>query len=331
MNKETYVSALNKGIISKKAVGNLLELMKCRGMTIVEFPAEILKQIKYRPKIELRVCRGNRSWEGLVVGYPGTKEDLSTENVGTPLIRKILYPILVLQRMVGLHYSRPMPCLYLLGDRFNDVFLRKFSFLNSLIPNVIVLSDDLRKWVYRGAGHKPMEPATQINEYYFQKSLCEQMDPEEGLSLLSGADNDIRVGLISYEVPTVASALKTERLDILGYDLDDHSFVAFEIKGPDASRPELDNLFFQGLEHRNWLEENKRAVKFAMYGPKERLVNIRKRVKLVLGFCGEEIPELFFDLKTRALRKDRFLQIEFCRLIPPEQFGGEVRVVSFNC
>jgi len=329
-DKETYASSLKKGTLSKKAVNNLLELMRSRGMSVEKLPAEILKQTGYRPKIEYWVCRGNRSWEGLVVGFPGTKKDLSTKNVGTPFIRKILYPLLALHRGLSLHYSRPMPCLYLLGDHFNDVFLRKFSFLDSLVPHVIVLSDDLRKWVCRKAGHKPIEPAVQINEYYFQKSLCERMDSDEGLLLPSSSGKNIRVGLISYEVPTVASTLKTERLDILAYDQDDHSLVAFEIKGPDASRPELDNLFFQGFEHRNWLEENKMALKFAIHGPRGKEINTRKRVKLVLGFCGDKIPELFFDLKTQALKKDRFLQIDFCRLIPPLEYGAEVKVESFN-
>ena len=116
----------------------------------------------------------------------------------------------------------------------------------------------------------------------------------------------------------------------MAYDLDDHSLVAFEIKGPDAGKPELDNLLFQGLEHRNWLEENKMAVKFAIDGPKGSRINTRKRVKLILGFCGEKIPELFIDIKNQALRKDRFLHIDSCRLIPPEQFGGEVRAESFK-
>jgi hypothetical protein len=50
---------------------------------------------------------------------------------------------------------------------------------------------------------------------------------------------------------------------------------------------------------------------------------------LILGFCKEHIPELFKDLKTEALKKDRFLQIEFCRLIPPLKYEGEVSVKGF--
>ncbi len=304
--------------------------MRSRSMSVEKLPAEILKQTGYRPKIEFRVCRGNRSWEGLVVAFPGTKKDLSTQNVGTPFLRKILYPMLVLHGKLKQHYSRPMPCLYLIGDHFNDVFLRKFSFLSSLAPHVIVLSNDLRKWVDRKKGHVPTEMPTAINEYYLQKSLCDRMCSEGGLCLPSSSGEDIRAGLISYEVPTVAGSVKTERMDILGHDLDDHSLVVFEIKGPDADRPELENLFFQGLEHRNWLEENKMAVKFAIEGPVGRKINTRKRVKLILGFCGKKVPKLFFDLRTQALKKDRFLKIDFCRLIPPLEFGGEVRVESFK-
>jgi len=280
--------------------------------------------------IEFWICQGYRSWEGLVVVFPGTREDLSTKNVGTPFLRKILYPMLVLHRELRLHYSRPMPCLYLVGERFNDVFLRKFSFLNSLVPHVIVLSGDLKNWEKRKAGHIPTAPPDQINEYYFQKSLCERMHTKKGLLLPLSSGENIHVGLLSYEVPTVASAEKTERMDILGYDWDDHSLVVFEIKGPDANQSELENLFFQGMEHRNWLEENKMAVKFAREGPKGIRINTRKRVKLMLGFCGEKVPKLFLDLKSQALRKDRFLQIGFCRLITPLEDGGEVRVESFK-
>jgi len=134
------------------------------------------------------------------------------------------------------------------------------------------------------------------------------------------------------EIPivTVASSKKTERMDILGYDHDDNSLVVFEIKGPDANQSELENLFFQGMEHRNWLEENKMAVKFARESPRGIHVNTRKRVKLILGFCGHKIPKLFLDLKTQALKKDRFLQIGFSRFIPPPKLGGDVRVESFR-
>jgi hypothetical protein len=160
------------------------------------------------------------------------------------------------------------------------------------------------------------------------------MSSPEGLHLPSSKGEDIRTGFLSYEVPTVAGTWKTERLDILGYDRGDGSLVAFEIKGPDAGRPELENLFFQGLEHQNWLEANKMAVKFAMEGPRGTRINTRKRVKLVLGFCedkkGGGIPELFYHLRDEALRKDRFLRIEFCRLIPPAKGGGEMRVGRFE-
>jgi len=326
----SYPKSLNQGTLNKKAINNLLEFMKDKGMSVERLPAEIFKQTGYRPKIEYWVCRGNQNWEGLVVGFPGTKNDLSTRNVGTAFLRKLLYPMLILHRSLRDYYSRPMPCLYLIGDCFNDVFLRKFRFLSSLVPHVIVLSGDLRRWVYRKAGHKPTKKPDKINEYYFQKFLCERMSSKKGLQLPISLGKSIQIDLISYEVPTVASTLKTERLDILGYDLDDNSLVAFEIKGLDASRPELENLFFQGLEHQNWLEENKMAMKFAIDVLMGKKINTRKRVKLILGFCGEKIPKLFLEMKTQALRRDRFLQIEFCRLIPPLKYGGEMKVERFK-
>jgi hypothetical protein len=209
-------------------------------------------------------------------------------------------------------------------------YRRKFSFLKSLVPHVIVLTEDLRKGANLKKCQIPAFPYDRINENYFQKSLCKQMSSEEGLKLPSSKGKAIRVGFISYEVPTVGGTERPERLDILGYDIDDHSLVAFEIKEPDAGRDELENLFFQGLEHRNWLEENKMAVKFAFDGTAGKRINIRKRVKLILGFCREEIPRLFLDLRNDALKKDRHLQIEFCRFLTPSDVGEHVRVSRFD-
>lgn len=332
-DNKTYAQALKEGSLNKTAINNISDFMISRGMSIEKSSAVILEQKKitrYRPKLELYICRGSRSWEGFVVGFPGTKEDLLTKNVGTPYLRKILYPILVLHRRIRMEYSGAMPCLYLIGAHFNDVFLRKFIFLRSLVPHVIILTEDLRKCAVSKKSHVSAFSYGRINENYFQKSLCKQMSSEERLKLPSSTGKDIQVGLISYEVPTVAGTERPERLDILGYDIDDHSLVAFEIKGPDAGRVELENLFFQGLEHRDWLEENKMAVKFAFDGQTGNRINTKKRVKLILGFCGEEIPELFLDLRKEAQKRDRYLQIEFCRLMPPSVMGGQVEVSRFD-
>ena len=332
-DKKSYAQSLNEGSLSKTAVNKITDFMISRGMSIEKSSAMISEQkiiTRYRPKLELYMFRGNRSWEGLVVGFPGTKEDLLTKNVGTPWLRKILYPILVLHKRIRKEDSGKMACLYLIGAYFNDVFLRKFRFFKSLVPHVIVLTEDLRKCAGPKKSHVPAFPYDRINENYFQKSLCKQMSLEEGLKLPSNTGKDIQVGFISYEVPTVAGTERPERLDILGYDIDDHSLVAFEIKGPDAGRDELENLFFQGLEHRNWLEENKMAVKFAFDGPKGKRINTRKRVKLILGFCGEEVPTLFLDLRNDALKRDRHLQIEFCRFLTPSAVGEHVEVSRFD-
>ncbi|MBD3377432.1 hypothetical protein GF406_20560 [candidate division KSB1 bacterium] len=328
----SYQKALNDGILSKKSINNIVEFMISRGMSVDTSSELVLKQkknTKYRPKIELYMCTGNKSWEGLIAGFPGNKEDLMTVNVGTPWIRKILYPVLLMYTRIRFEYKRAMPCLYLIGAHFDDVFLRKFSFFNSLIPHVIILTEDLRKWADRKTEDISLSTYKQINEDYFQKSLCEQMTLSDGLMIPISQGNHMRIGLISHEFPTAAGTKRSERLDILGYDIDDHSLVAFEIKGPDAGRPELENLFFQGLEHRNWLEENKMAVKFAFEGPNGKKINTRKRVKLVLGISGEKIPDLFQDLRHDALNRDRHLQIEFCRILSPAAIGDHVDLAGF--
>jgi hypothetical protein len=329
----SYQKALSQGTLSKKAINDIVEFMMSRGLTVDKSSELVLKQkksTKYRPKIELYMCTGSKSWEGFIAGFPGNKEDLMTANVGTPWIRKILYPVLMMYTRIKSEYQRAMPCLYLIGAHFDDVFLRKFNFFNSLIPHVIILTEDLRKWANRKTEDISLSTYAQINEDYFQKSLCKQMNSSDGLRVPLSQENDMRIGLISHEFPTVAGTKRSERLDILGYDINDHSLVAFEIKGPDAGRPELENLFFQGLEHRNWLEENKMAVKFAFEGLNGKKINTRKRVKLILGFSGEKIPDLFQDLRHDALNRDRHLQIESCRILSPAAIGDHIELAGFD-
>ena len=333
MEKKGYEKLLIERKLSYQSLKRLLNFIKNRGMKIEEIQKNILKEqkiTKHLSRLNLYLCRGNRSWEGLVVGFPGTSEDLSVKSVGTPYLRKILYPIFVLHRSLKEHKKVSRPCLYLLGRRFNDVFLRKFRFFKSLIPHVIVLTEDLKKCAERNIEKATKDAKPVVNEYYIQRKLCDRMLSKEGLEIPLEKKAPIKIGLLSYEVPTVEGTDNPERLDILGYDVNDHSLVAFEIKGPQAGRVELENLFLQGMEHRNWLEENKMAVKFAFDKPNGKRTNMRKRVKLVLGFCGDKIPDLFYKLRKQAKRKDRHLEIVFCRLTPPLNYGGEVGLDTFK-
>ncbi len=130
-----------------------------------------------------------------------------------------------------------------------------------------------------------------------------------------------KIKYISYEVQTVEGTEKPERLDILGYDIEDHSLVAFEIKGQ-CGDTEFNNLFTQGMEHRNWLEENKMAVKLITEGPDGKMINTRNRVKLVLGACRETVPDIFRQLKEAEL-KDKHMQIYFVQIVKE---NGKVRL-----
>jgi len=330
--KEAYRGALNKGTLSYESLNQLLAFFDDMKLCLESVPKELLKELGVSSllnRLELRVCYGNRSWEGLVIGFPGDRKELSTKYVGTPYLRVILYPILDLYVKLRQQSTRPLPCLYLLGERFNDVFLRKFRFFKSLIPSVIVLTNDLYQCATRDPRAKHTSKKPKINEQYCNESLRTQMKPDSGLVIPIGQTNTMKLGLISHEVPTVAGTVEPEQLDILGYDINDHSLVAFELKGPGADKEQLENLFLQGMEHRDWLEENKKSVKFAFDGTVCVRINPRKRVKLVLGFCGGEVPLLFHDLKAQALKRDRHLQIEFCRLIPPDTLGKKVKVGSF--
>jgi hypothetical protein len=324
---------LSEGKLSFKSLKNLLSFIKSKGMKIDDLPEAMFKERgipKYFKRFIIKECRGNPSWEGLIVGFPGNIADLSTENVGTPFLRMILYPIIHLYLKRAERADRKYLCLYLLGVRFNDVFLRKFRFFDAVIPHVIILTEDLRKCVVNHVGKSPVVKEDQINEAYLQKSLCDQMLEEKGIRIPVDEKKSIDLDLISYEVPAAEGTKNPERLDILGYDLKDHSLVAFEIKGPNPGTLELNNLFLQGMEHRDWLEKNKMAVKFAFDGPNGKRINTRKRVRLLLGFCGEVIPKHFVTLRENATRKDRFLNIDFCRLVPPDLFGNKVRVARFE-
>ena len=135
MEKEGYHRTLKDGKLSHTSVNKLLGFIRKRGMNLEKLPKDILKELKitgYLGKLELYKCRGNRNWEGLLVGFPDTIQDLTPEYIKTPYLRKILYPILDLH--MQLNKKGNFPCLYILGSRFNDVFLRKFRFLNTLIP-----------------------------------------------------------------------------------------------------------------------------------------------------------------------------------------------------
>ena len=242
----------------------------------------------------------------------------------------ILYPILDLFFKLRQQSTRAMPCLYLWGERFNDIFLRKFRFFNSLIPHVIVITNDLHQCAIRKKITVPIPIKPQIDENYCQKKIMETMILDSGINLPLERNTDMRLDFIAHEVPTVAGTVAPERLDILSCDTNDHSLVVFELKGPDAGTIELENLFLQGMEHRDWIEDNKMAIKFAFDGPNGKRINTRKRVKLVLGFCGDVVPPLFNELKSQAIRKDRYSQIEYCRLIPPDTLGKMVELGSFS-
>lgn len=144
--------------------------------------------------------------------------------------------------------------------------------------------------------------------------LCQMMNSKEGL-LIPTIKNKIVAKFLSSEVPCNEGTEYPERLDILGYDESDHGLIAFELKGLVANRVELENLFLQGIEHRNWIEKNKMAVKLLFDGgPKGKRINTRKRVRLLLGFYGEEIPYLFNELREEKTRRDLYSEIDFIRL-----------------
>jgi len=313
-----YFSALsNGGVLDHTAVTNLLDVLR-EHLTLKSLPLQILKKSHLGPKITEELTRltlyrgtGHRSWGGLVIGFPGTKRQLSAEYVGTPYLRRLLYPILDLHKRTQEHFQKRLPCVYILGERFPDVFLRKFFLLDEITPHVIIVTSDLLSTL-----KLPKVPKTpnRVSEAWVQAHLCQKMASNDGLEIHARKSN-FKIGLLTHELPTWEGTKNPERLDILGYDKQEHTLVAVEIKGPACKRVELENLFLQGLEHRNWLERNKMAVKFIFDGPRGKRIDTRRRVRLVLGFFAERVPILFHKLRKEAKRKDRYLEIEFVRFL----------------
>ena len=170
--KVSYKRALLDGKLSNQSLNELLSFMKDKGMQIEKIPIKPFEEVKARRIFkghEVSVCYGNKSWEGLVIGFPGNRQELSTEKVGTIYLRMILYPILDLYNRLQQSSERKMPCLYLLGERFNDVFLRKFRFFKSLIPHVIIITNDLYQCANRKQIKLPLSIKSKIDENYCQK------------------------------------------------------------------------------------------------------------------------------------------------------------------
>ena len=94
-----YFKSLNK--LFQETVDHLLGILrKYFNNGIEEVPSSIFNS---KPRITeeltrliIRTANGKRSWNGLVVCFPGTSNELATEFVGTPYLRRILYPMLEL-------------------------------------------------------------------------------------------------------------------------------------------------------------------------------------------------------------------------------------------
>lgn len=307
--------------LSGATIDQLLDSLRKQNLRIEPILPEILSGSAFRSKITreltrlpIYLARGGRNWSGLVVCFPGKEEELTTRFVSTPYLRRILHPILELFGRLRSSGFRDLPCVYILGERFPDVFLRKFRLLDQVIPHVIVLTGDILR--SSRSTTIPSAPKS-TNETWAQVMLCREMGGPHGLAV-SFRGRHSRLGYIVTELPTGEGTKNPERLDILAYDKNDHSLVAVEIKGPGASRVEIENLFLQGLEHRKWLEYNKMAVKLMFDGVRGRKINTRKRVRLLLAFFDPRVPPLFHDLRAEAMRKDRHLDIDFARLVIEE-------------
>ncbi|RJP84509.1 MAG: hypothetical protein C4518_18495 [Desulfobacteraceae bacterium] len=314
MKTPKYIDKVRNGELSIETVDNILKHIS-KYLVMIEMPSDILnlenKLTYHLTSLPIYIVKGHNSWSGIVICFPGKKEDLKTENISTPYIRSILYPMLELSRRVKESEKGRFECIYIVGEYVSEVLLRKFRLLKAITPNLIVLSKNIIP-LADSTFAIPTPGKGKMNEDFVQKTLCAKMIVPEGL-FIPTRTGDIRLGYIKHEMKAKDGTKEPEKLDILCYDKDNGSLIAFEIKGPACSRVELENLFLQGIEHQMWVEENKRAIKLFHEGPRGKAINSRKRVKLLLGFFGDIVPPLFHDLRDQAEHEDRHLKIEFVR------------------
>lgn len=325
-----YFSRLSHGELSQRSINSITSNIK-KHLNLHAVPKEVFSATHSRPQIgrelsrlQLYIASGHKSWSGLVVGFPGTATDLNTTHVGTPYLRKILYPILDLFQRLQQHYSDQLRCIYFIGERFPDVFLRKFRLLNTVTPHVVVLTGDLFKTKIKCGD---LDKQTTFNEAWVQCWLSNQLKSKHGLSIPS-SKGEINAGFLANELPASEGTKNPERLDILAYDKDDKSLIAFELKGPSCSRSEFENLLLQGVEHRNWLEANKMAIKFFFDGTSAGRINTRKRVRLIIGFFQDYVPPLFNNLRRVAVEKDKHLSIDFVQISGSPETGLSLQCLS---
>ena len=152
VKKENYFKSLSKKDLSHSTIEKIINEISEYGLNFSPINPNIIKKNKLGAKITEKLTRldlysveGNSSWEGLAIGFPGNKIDLSTKSIGTPYLRMILYPILDLHHRLQNQSGKKLPCVYLIGERFSDVFLRKYRLLSNVIPHVIVLTNDIYK------------------------------------------------------------------------------------------------------------------------------------------------------------------------------------------
>jgi len=60
------------------------EYFRERGLSLESINETKFVQDSPLKGLYLAKCKGNKSWQGLVVGFPGTKKQLATANVSTP-------------------------------------------------------------------------------------------------------------------------------------------------------------------------------------------------------------------------------------------------------
>jgi hypothetical protein len=72
------------------------------------------------------------------------------------------------------------------------------------------------------------------------------------------------------------------------------------------------------------------GVKFVVEGPRGRHINTRKRVRLILGFFDDDVPDLFWEMRDEAMQRDSYLEIDFVHLAQPGGLGAPLELSRWD-
>ena len=106
--KESYSKSVREGKLTKKYILEIEGVLK-KHLNVKEVAKEDVRDMGISEnlvRLPIFIIKGDKSWQGLAVGFPGNTEELTTNNVGTPFLRILLYPMLELFQKISNKYHQ---------------------------------------------------------------------------------------------------------------------------------------------------------------------------------------------------------------------------------